>query len=459
MQRAPIVGTFHAAGQSSSYQIFYWFLKWAVGHIDRKVVVSKDALELVQSHLGGEYDILFNGVEIDEIASAPPTPTTRPTIFFCGRHEERKGLAVLLEAFTTLADDVHLWIASDGPDGPRLRQQYAGNDRITWLGRISDAEKFARLRGATVFCAPSLHGESFGVVLIEAMAAGTPVVASGIDGYRNVATDGVDALLVEPGDAGALAAAISSVLGDTALAATAACRRAPAGEGLLDAHPRRRVRPHLPPTADPDGSGTFQFPLSGHNCVRTRQTLAMTVALIILAVLVVLLIVYLIAAYNGLIRRRNQIENAWSQIDVQLKRRLDLIPNLVETVKGYAAHERETLDAVIKARNSAIAAPSTPHAQAEADSQLSGALRQVFALGEAYPDLKANQNFLALQEELTATEGRVAYARQFYNDSVLDYNNKLQQVPTVFYARMLKFEPREYFEADEAARTVPTVEF
>jgi phosphatidylinositol alpha-mannosyltransferase len=217
-QRAPMVGTFHAAGRSSSYQVFYWFLKWVVGHIDRKVVVSKDALELVQSHLGGEYDILFNGVEIDDIASAVPTPTTRPTIFFCGRHEERKGLAVLLDAFTTLPDDVHLWIASDGPDGPRLRQQYDGNERITWLGRISDAEKFARLRGATVFCAPSLHGESFGVVLIEAMAAGTPVVASGIDGYRNVATDGVDALLVEPGDAGALAAAIRSVIGDEVLA-------------------------------------------------------------------------------------------------------------------------------------------------------------------------------------------------------------------------------------------------
>jgi LemA protein len=185
----------------------------------------------------------------------------------------------------------------------------------------------------------------------------------------------------------------------------------------------------------------------------------MTIALIVIAVLVVLLIVYGIAAYNGLIRRRNQIENAWSQIDVQLKRRLDLIPNLVETVKGYASHERETLDAVIKARNSAIAAPDTPGAQAQADSALTGALRQVFALSEAYPDLKANQNFLALQEELTATEGRVAYARQFYNDSVLDYNNKLQQFPTVFFANALKFEKREYFEADEAARTVPTVEF
>ena len=173
----------------------------------------------------------------------------------------------------------------------------------------------------------------------------------------------------------------------------------------------------------------------------------------------VLLIVYLVVAYNGLIRRRNQIENAWSQIDVQLKRRIDLIPNLVETVKAYAAHEKETLDAVIRARNSAIAAPNTPHDQANADTQLTGALRQVFALSEAYPELKANQNFLALQEELTATEGRVAYARQFYNDSVLDYNNKLQQFPTVVFARQLKFEKREYFEADEAARTVPTVEF
>ncbi len=185
----------------------------------------------------------------------------------------------------------------------------------------------------------------------------------------------------------------------------------------------------------------------------------MTVALIVIIAILVLLALYAIWAYNGLIRRRNQIENAWSQIDVQLKRRLDLIPNLVETVKGYAAHERETLDNVIRARNAAMAAPDTPNAQADANNQITGALRQLFALGEAYPDLKANQNFLALQEELTATEGRVAYARQFYNDSVLDYNNKLQQFPTMIFARMLKFERREYFEADEAARTVPTVQF
>jgi LemA protein len=180
---------------------------------------------------------------------------------------------------------------------------------------------------------------------------------------------------------------------------------------------------------------------------------------IILLVVVALLALYGIASYNGLIRGRNQVENAWSQIDVQLKRRIDLIPNLVETVKAYAAHEKSTLEAVINARNAAIAAPATPAGQAVADNQMTGALRQIFALGEAYPDLKANTNFLALQEELSATEGRVAYARQFYNDSVLGYNNKLQAFPTVFFARMLKFDKREYFETDEAAREVPKVQF
>ncbi len=180
--------------------------------------------------------------------------------------------------------------------------------------------------------------------------------------------------------------------------------------------------------------------------------------IIVLAV-VVLLALYLVAKYNGLVRSRNQVDNAWSQIDVQLKRRIDLIPNLVETVKAYAAHEKSTLEAVINARNAAIAAPATPSGQAAADNQITGALRQLFALGEAYPDLKANQNFLALQEELSATEGRVAYARQFYNDSVLSFNNKIQAFPAVLIAGMLKFEKREYFEADPAAREVPKVQF
>jgi LemA protein len=165
-----------------------------------------------------------------------------------------------------------------------------------------------------------------------------------------------------------------------------------------------------------------------------------------------------LAIYNGLIGKRNKVENAWSQIDVQLKRRHDLIPNLVETVKGYAAHEKTTLDAVIKARNAAVAATG-PAATAEAEGQVVGALRQVFALSEAYPDLKANQNFLELQEELSATEGRVAYARQFYNDSVLAYNTGIQSFPGSLFAKRMRFRPREYYEAEAGTRSAPTVQF
>jgi LemA protein len=179
---------------------------------------------------------------------------------------------------------------------------------------------------------------------------------------------------------------------------------------------------------------------------------------IVIVVLIVVVGLLLVALYNRLVQQRNRVDNAWAQVEVQLTRRWDLIPNLVETVKGYAAHERETLDAVIQARNASVAA-TTPGEQAKAENILEGTLSRLFALSEAYPDLKANQNFLALQEELSSTEGRVAYARQYYNDSVLSYNNKLQQFPTVIYARMLKFERREYFEADEAAHTTPTVEF
>jgi LemA protein len=180
--------------------------------------------------------------------------------------------------------------------------------------------------------------------------------------------------------------------------------------------------------------------------------------LILVIVLVVLAALFVLYLYNGLISKRNRVENAWSQIDVQLKRRLDLIPNLVETVKGYAAHERGTLDAVVQARNAAMSA-SGPVAAAQAENQITGALRQLFALSEAYPDLKANQNFLELQEELSATEGRVAYARQFYNDSVLSYNTAIQKFPASLIANRMGFRPREYFEAEEGARQAPTVEF
>ncbi len=172
----------------------------------------------------------------------------------------------------------------------------------------------------------------------------------------------------------------------------------------------------------------------------------MTAVLIIVAALIVIVVLFFWLGYNSLIKRRNRVDNAWSQIDVQLKRRHDLIPNLVETVKGYAAHERETLEAVTNARANAINA-QTPQAQAEAENALTGALKSLFAVSEAYPDLKANQNFLNLQEELTASEDRVAYARQFYNDSVLNYNDKIQQFPTVVLAGMFNFTKREFFDA------------
>jgi LemA protein len=178
---------------------------------------------------------------------------------------------------------------------------------------------------------------------------------------------------------------------------------------------------------------------------------------IILAI-VVLAGIYALLTYNGLVSLRNRIENAWAQIDVQLKRRYDLIPNLVETVKGYAAHERETLEAVIQARNTAMAAEG-PHDQAEAENMITGALKSVFALSEAYPDLKANVNFLNLQEELTGTEGRIAYARQFYNDTVFRYNTKIQSVPANILANQFNFSEREYFEVDDAARGNVQVDF
>jgi len=188
----------------------------------------------------------------------------------------------------------------------------------------------------------------------------------------------------------------------------------------------------------------------------------MPVAIIILIVLGALalgVVFWFIGAYNGLVRLRNQLENAWAQIDVQLKRRYDLIPNLVETVKGYAKHERETLENVIQARNIAMGAKSVGD-RAEAENILSGTLKSLFALSEAYPDLKANQNFLKLQEELTSTENKVAFSRQFYNDSVQQLNTSIQMFPTNFVATMFHFTRRDFFEVkEEAVREAPKVSF
>lgn len=186
----------------------------------------------------------------------------------------------------------------------------------------------------------------------------------------------------------------------------------------------------------------------------------MVIVFIVLGLLVFLVLVG-IMMYNGLVRSRNRVENAWSQIDVQLKRRHDLIPNLVETVKGYAAHEKSTFEAVISARNAAMSSQSSGNvAQTAAnENMLTGALKSLFALSEAYPDLKANQNFLGLQEELTSTEDRISYARQFYNDEVRGYNTKIQSVPTNIIAGMGGFALREYFEVDEADKENVQVKF
>jgi len=182
------------------------------------------------------------------------------------------------------------------------------------------------------------------------------------------------------------------------------------------------------------------------------------IPLIILIVIVVIVGLLVMSTFNGLVKLRNRVDNAWAQIDVQLKRRYDLIPNLVETVKGYAAHERGTLEAVIQARNMAANAQG-PAQQAQAENVLTGALKSLFAVSEAYPDLKANQNFLNLQEELTGTEGRISYARQFYNDTVQKFNTKTQTFPASVIAGMFHFVQREYFEIGEGDRAVPQVSF
>lgn len=174
---------------------------------------------------------------------------------------------------------------------------------------------------------------------------------------------------------------------------------------------------------------------------------------------VVLLALWVISVYNGLVRLRNQVDNAWAQIDVQLKRRHDLIPNLIETVKGYMGHERGTLEEITNARTAAMQAQG-PAAAGEAESRLSGALRGLMVNVEQYPDLKASANFLALQEELASTENKISFARQAYNDSVTGYNTRIQTIPANLIAGPAGFTPRELFELkDEAERAVPQVKF
>jgi LemA protein len=179
---------------------------------------------------------------------------------------------------------------------------------------------------------------------------------------------------------------------------------------------------------------------------------------IVVIALVVVLGGLLLLVFNRLVASRNQVDNGWAQIDVQLTRRHDLIPNLVESVKGYAAHESGTFEAVIAARNAAGAATGVAN-KAEAENMLTSTLKSLFALAEAYPDLKANQNFLALQEELSSTENRIAFARQFYNDVVMRYDTRIQTFPGMLVAKFGNFSPRETFAADPESRAVPQVTF
>jgi phosphatidyl-myo-inositol alpha-mannosyltransferase len=211
---APIVGTFHAAGESPLYRWLRPGVRWLANRLSVRCAVSEDARDMAHKALGGDYQLLFNGIEVERFAKATPWPTEGPTVLFLSRHEARKGLDVLLATLDDLPADVRVWVASDGPDTERLKAATAGDGRVEWLGRISEEEKARRLRGADVMCAPSLHGESFGLVLLEAMAASTPLVASDLPGYRNVARGGQEALLVPPGDGRALGAALNRVLTD-----------------------------------------------------------------------------------------------------------------------------------------------------------------------------------------------------------------------------------------------------
>ena len=185
----------------------------------------------------------------------------------------------------------------------------------------------------------------------------------------------------------------------------------------------------------------------------------MLIALIVILVIAAIIIFWVIGAYNSLIKLRNQVKNSWSQIDVQLKRRHDLIPNLVETAKGYMKHERDTLENITKARSKAMSAESVGD-KAQAEGELNGAMSKFFLVVENYPDLKANTNFLALQEELTSTENKIAFSRQNYNDQALFLNNKIQMFPSNIIAGMFNFKEAEFFEIEEdAERDVPKVDF
>jgi phosphatidylinositol alpha-mannosyltransferase len=208
----PLIGTFHRSGTISWYRPLRGAARWASKRLALRCAVSELAVATATQSLGGEYELVWNGIDNQLVAAAEPWPSVGPTIIFVGRHEPRKGLKVLVDAVVQHGVEARVWVAGDGPQTAALREATLGDSRFEWLGVVSDDEKFRRLRGADVLAAPSLHGESFGVVLLEGMAAGAAVVASDLAGYANVARSGRDALLVPPGDAAALAGALRRAL-------------------------------------------------------------------------------------------------------------------------------------------------------------------------------------------------------------------------------------------------------
>lgn len=257
---SPMVATFHRAGQSAGYRSTAGASRIAASRLAVRAAVSEEARATAWDIVGGDFEVLWNGIDLEEYRRATPWPRDpgdgHRVVFFVGRHEARKGLGVLLDAAARLGPEVRVWVAGEGPDTERLRRATAADDRIEWLGAVSDAERVARTLAADVCCAPSLSGESFGVVLLEALAAGTPVVASDLDGYRNVARPGVEAHLVPPGDAAALAGALRTALAGgpgvdamvrAGLARAAALSMDRLAQRYLELYDVARSRPPQPP--------------------------------------------------------------------------------------------------------------------------------------------------------------------------------------------------------------------
>jgi phosphatidylinositol alpha-mannosyltransferase len=215
---SPVVGTFHRSGKSLAYSLGRPLLRRVASRLRARFAVSPDAAATAREVTGGDYSIVPNGIVIERYSAVPPWPKDGPTIVFVGRHEPRKGLDVLLQAYARLRPPARLWVLGTGPETATLRRRYEDLSSVEWVGTVGEAEKAARLRAADVVCVPSLYGESFGVVLLEAMAAGTALVATDLPAYRRVVSDGKDALLVPPGDPEALARALDRLIRDHHLA-------------------------------------------------------------------------------------------------------------------------------------------------------------------------------------------------------------------------------------------------